>query len=122
MNRASSPDRSYVSTAARGCERADEKVISSPILSCYAPRVKSSRCRATYQDIVELPEHVVGEIVDGELYASPRPASPHARAASVIGQDLGPFDRDRDNPGKPGGWWILFEPELHFGPDVLVPD
>jgi Uma2 family endonuclease len=22
----------------------------------------------------------------------------------------------------PGGWWLLFEPELHFGDDVLVPD
>lgn len=24
--------------------------------------------------------------------------------------------------GGPGGWWILLEPELHLGPDVLVPD
>jgi Uma2 family endonuclease len=24
--------------------------------------------------------------------------------------------------GGPGGWWILFEPELHLGPDILVPD
>ncbi len=31
----------------------------------------------------------------------------------------GPFDRGR---GGPGGWWILDEPELHFGADVLVPD
>ena len=31
----------------------------------------------------------------------------------------GPFDRGR---GGPGGWWILDEPELHFGEDVLVPD
>jgi Uma2 family endonuclease len=22
----------------------------------------------------------------------------------------------------PGGWWLLNEPELHFGADVLVPD
>ena len=25
-------------------------------------------------------------------------------------------------PGGPGGWWILAEPELHFGNDVVVPD
>ena len=31
----------------------------------------------------------------------------------------GPFDRGR---GGPGGWWIVVEPELHFGEDVLVPD
>ena len=31
-----------------------------------------------------------------------------------------------DGPGgggeSPGGWWFLFEPELHFGEDVVVPD
>lgn len=32
---------------------------------------------------------------------------------------MGPFDRGR---GGPGGWWILDEPELHLGSDVLVPD
>ena len=62
----------------------------------------------------------MAEIVDGELITSPRPASPHARAASRLGMDLGgPFDRGR---GGPGGWVILYEPELHFGQDVLVPD
>jgi len=63
------------------------------------------------------------EIIDGDLYASPRPASPHALASSAIGSDL--FGRFNDPPGSepgPGGWWILIEPELHLGPDVLVPD
>jgi len=40
---------------------------------------------ATYEDLLALPENLVGEIVDGELYASPRPASPHALAASRLG-------------------------------------
>jgi Uma2 family endonuclease len=31
----------------------------------------------------------------------------------------GPFHRGR---GGPGGWWILDEPELHLGENVLVPD
>ncbi|AFE03845.1 hypothetical protein COCOR_01061 [Corallococcus coralloides DSM 2259] len=75
---------------------------------------------ATYADLEALPEHVVGEIVAGELYASPRPAFPHAIAASHLGSELtGPFDRGR---GGPGGWLILSESELHFGEDVLVPD
>jgi Uma2 family endonuclease len=78
--------------------------------------------RATYDDLLKVPEPLVAEIIDGELYTSPRPAVPHARAASVMGQDIGPFDRDPGAPGSPGGWWILFEPELHFGDDVLVPD
>jgi Uma2 family endonuclease len=75
---------------------------------------------ATYQDIQELPTHMVGEIVDGELRASPRPPTPHARVSSVLGGELvGPFDSGK---GCPGGWWILDEPELHLSKDVLVPD
>jgi Uma2 family endonuclease len=76
--------------------------------------------RASYADLVALPDNVVGEIVDGALYASPRPAPGHALAKSVLGAELGaPFHLRR---GGPGGWWILFEPELHLGEDVLVPD
>lgn len=62
----------------------------------------------------------MAEIVGGELYATPRPAPRHADACSGLGAALrGPFDRAR---GGPGGWRILFEPELHLGGDVLVPD
>ena len=76
--------------------------------------------KATYEDLLEVPDPLVAEILDGDLYASPRPALPHARVASALGGQLyDPFDRGR---GGPGGWWILDEPELHFGDDVLVPD
>lgn len=78
--------------------------------------------RATYDDLMQVPDHLVAELIAGELFTSPRPASPHARAASVISRDLGPFDGRPGSPGAPGGWWILFEPELHLGADVLVPD
>jgi Uma2 family endonuclease len=75
---------------------------------------------ATYEDILQLPKNVVGEIIDGDLVVSPRPASRHALASSVVGGALtGPFHRGR---GGPGGWIILDEPELHFGSHVLVPD
>lgn len=75
---------------------------------------------ASYQDIVDLPDNMVGEIVFGVLYASPRPAPRHALAASTLGGELEPpFRRGR---GGPGGWVILFEPELHLGGHVLVPD
>ena len=75
---------------------------------------------ATYDDLLAVADHLVAEILDGELYASPRPAVPHALATSGLGYDLiGPFDRGR---GGPGGWWILVEPELHLSDDVVVPD
>lgn len=82
-----------------------------------------ARRKATYDDLRALPEHLVAEIVDGVLYASPRPAVPHTLAASAIGAALfDRFNRPSDGPDAPGGWWILDEPELHLGPDVLVPD
>jgi Uma2 family endonuclease len=84
--------------------------------------METARRQATYEDLLQVPNILVAEIVDGELMTSPRPASPHARAASILGRDLDPFDQDPGSPRGPGGWWVLFEPELHFGADILVPD
>lgn len=79
-----------------------------------------ARKHATYEDLCRLPSELRGEIIDGDLYAMPRPASPHIKVASHLGGELyNPFFRGR---GGPGGWWILDEPEVHLGPDVLVPD
>ena len=79
--------------------------------------------RATYEDLCKVPDTMVAEIIDGELIVTPRPASPHARVTSVLAGDLGlPFDRPPGDPVTPGGWWLLFEPELHLGSDVIVPD
>src|SRR5512140_3799966 len=75
---------------------------------------------ATYQDLVDLPPLYVGEIVSGDLYASPRPATPHSIISSMLGMLLGP--RFQLGEGGPGGWRFIDEPELHFGSDVLVPD
>ena len=76
--------------------------------------------RATYEDLRQVPDNFVAEILDGELYATPRPALPHVRAGSLLGAALGPpFDEGR---GGPGGWVLLDEPELHLGRDVVVPD
>jgi len=84
--------------------------------------VTTARRRATYDDLIAVPDNLVAEIIDGELVTSPRPASPHALAATRIGTALGgPFDRPPGG-GLPGGWWLLFEPELHLGEDVIVPD
>jgi Uma2 family endonuclease len=75
---------------------------------------------ATYADLCAVPDNFVAEILSGELYASPRPAFPHARAMSALGALIaGPFQFGVNGPG---GWLILDEPELHFGADVVVPD
>lgn len=76
--------------------------------------------RATYDDVLNAPDNKVAEILDGELFRSPRPALPHTDAATRLTSDLeGPFGRGR---GGPGGWRILAEPELHLGEHVVVPD
>jgi Uma2 family endonuclease len=81
---------------------------------------ETARKPATYEDLLKVPDHLVAEIVDGELFTSPRPASRHARASSVLtGKLMPPFDQ---GDGGPGGWWIIDEPELHLAPDILVPD
>jgi len=75
---------------------------------------------ATYEDLFDLPDNLVGEIIHGQLITHPRPAPQHVVASSAIGDELvGPFQKGR---GGPGGWWILDEPELHLGPHILVPD
>jgi Uma2 family endonuclease len=74
---------------------------------------------ATYEDLIALPDRLVGEIVDGDLYASPRPAFVHALATSSLMGALFGFGR---GGGGPGGWLILIEPELHIGGQVMVPD
>lgn len=79
----------------------------------------AERC-AAYEDLLDLPETLVGEIISGRLVTHPRPAPKHAIAYSSLGYELqGPFDRGR---GGPGGWWILDEPEIHIDSDILVPD
>jgi Uma2 family endonuclease len=75
---------------------------------------------AMYEDLFDLPENIVGEILNGVLETHPRPAPKHARASSSLGGlVVSPFDHGNDGPG---GWWILDEPELHLDADIMVPD
>ena len=88
--------------------------------SAMNEHARRHRSPATYQDVLDAPPHMVAELVGGALYLHPRPAFPHAFAGSALGVEIGgPFQKGR---GGPGGWWIIDEPELHLGPDVLVPD
>jgi len=81
---------------------------------------KALKKDATYADLYAVPDNFVAEILGGELYASPRPASPHGHAAGALFLALGgPF---QNSENAPGGWWFHPEPELHFGADVVVPD
>ena len=85
-----------------------------------AIKSQSASIQATYQDVLNAPPHMVAEIVDGTLYIHPRPRVSHAIASTgFVGFISQNFQYGR---GGRGGWWILFEPELHLGDDVVVPD
>ena len=75
---------------------------------------------ATYQDILDAPEHLVAELIGGMLHTHPRPAPRHASAGAGLMRKLGPAFHD--GSGGPGGWRIFYEPELHLDEEVLVPD
>lgn len=85
--------------------------------------VKPARDRRNdlYDAYLRVPEHQHAEIVNGTFYVMSRPAPRHADAAAMLGGELmGAFRRGR---GGPGGWWILFEPELQLVPkEPVIPD
>lgn len=80
---------------------------------------------ATYQDILNLPENLIGEIINNTLITQPRPASPHAFACSILSSRL---IHSYQRGGREENWWFLFEPEIHLGEtsqskgQILVPD
>ncbi len=81
----------------------------------------AAKKQASYDDLFSLPDNMVGEIIDGELIATPRPSRRHGVAASVLGYELGPpYQLGRG--GGPGGWIIIDEPEISLGAHILVPD
>ena len=76
--------------------------------------------KASYEDLYSIPDNMIGEIIDGELFAMPRPSFRHSNAVSGMTDEIrGPFQRGR---GGPGGWVILYEPEICLGENILVPD
>jgi Uma2 family endonuclease len=78
--------------------------------------------RATYEDLLNAPDTVVAEILDGELFTSPRPRGRHAIVhGNLLAMLHPPFYR---GVGGPGGWWIVLEPQLHLNEpeDMAVPD
>jgi Uma2 family endonuclease len=76
--------------------------------------------RATYADIEAAPEGVIAEIIDGELVVQPKPRPRHNAVATMLIADL--MRLFRRGPDGPSGWFFLFETEVKFADDLLVPD
>ena len=72
--------------------------------------VHSAKESATYNDLLDVPENMIGEIVDGKLVVTPRPAPGHMKVVTILSEVLGP--PYRGGRGGPGGWIFLFETEI----------
>ena len=95
---------------------------SQPSIAGDQIMARAAHPKTLYEALQSLPEGIMGEILGGQLHTQPRPAAPHAIAASRLGAHVcTAYDLRRRGPG---GWWILDEPELHFVRDteILVPD
>lgn len=75
---------------------------------------------AAYEDLQNIPDHLIGEIIAGEIVATPRPSPRHSHAVSALDARIGPPYRFGE--GGPEDWIILYEPEISFGDHLLVPD
>jgi Uma2 family endonuclease len=76
---------------------------------------------ATYDDLYTVPENMIGEIINGELIATPRPSPKHMLATSALGGKILPPYQFGEG-GGPGGWIILVEVEIILSQQFIVPD
>ncbi len=83
------------------------------------PRVPPFDRRATPDDLAQLADHMVGEIIDGELHANPKPVHRLASRALALG---GMLQRGLESGAVSEAWQILPGPELHLGANILVPN
>ena len=80
-----------------------------------------ARAAAGWEDILAAPEGVKAEVIAGELFLHRGRQPAHAMAQAALSGELGP--RFYHGRGGPGGWWLINEPDVDFGPhDVVSPD
>jgi Uma2 family endonuclease len=72
-----------------------------------------------YEELLALPDNVIGEIMDGELVVTPRPSAAAGATARALGDQL---SRASAEAAGRHGWWIFDEAKLRLGPNILVPD
>jgi hypothetical protein len=78
------------------------------------------RGQATYQDVLNAPKNMTAELVDGELFLTPRPPIRAKRLSSALAMCIGgAYDRGH---GAPGNWWILRLVEVHLAIDTRFVD
>jgi Uma2 family endonuclease len=80
------------------------------------------RRRATYEDLLALPEKERAELISGNITLLPSPRPRHSKPQGALRRFVGgPYDDD-DGFGGRGGWWIFVEVDVRLGEDVVRPD
>ena len=91
-------------------------------MSDPSPPGSSGKRPARLEDLLTVPEHLVGEILEGELVITPRPAAQSVFTRTALGAELG-RRRGGAEGGGSAGWWIFDEARVRLGStNVLVPD
>lgn len=75
----------------------------------------------TLSEFRALPDDRVNHFIEGRIYSHARPRAAHADISAALVSELRLLFQDTRR-GGPGGWVLLFEPELALGGDILVPD
>jgi Uma2 family endonuclease len=86
--------------------------------------VGTAKKSATLADYLSIPEcERDHEILDGELVQRAQPTQRHGYSQLRFGAVLDPYQRKSGGPpDRPGGWWILSEPDLVLGESLVRPD
>jgi|SRR5579859_7817312 len=84
---------------------------------------QGARRLATSVDLADLPDGSRAEVIRGAIVEKAAPSAEHGDAQSQLAVLIkGPFQRPPGG-GGPGGWWILTEVEVEFGPhEIYRPD
>ncbi len=82
---------------------------------------EAARKKAVYEDLLQTPENMMGEIINGEVSVSRRPSRKHIHAGAMPGGEIGPpYVSGRS--GGPGGRVVPDRPEISFGGDIPASD
>src|SRR5438045_635357 len=85
--------------------------------------IPGQRHRSTIADFYAIPEEERRhELIDGEIVEKGAATGEHQGAETELAIHLGPLFGRRPGGGRPGGWWILIEPEVRFGENICRPD
>lgn len=74
----------------------------------------SSSKRATFADLLALPDHVRAEVIHGSIVEKASPSGEHGTSQLAIGIVLGRRFQRRPGGRWPGGWWFVSEAEVEY--------